>query len=384
MLRFERMTKSRLKKKGHARTVRESLKHHFVPHAENNYHPQIFHSKRAIFYSLFFIAIKAFVIGFSVFLPFEAYMASDVLTAQANKILALTNDVRVKEGIPTLDRVVLLDQTASARALDMAENGYFSHAGPDGHTFAYFMKATNHRYVTSGENLAMGFQTANEVVDAWIKSPGHYENLIEPEFKEFGIGISEGVYDGASTIFIAEHFGDLISLQKESVPTTTDTGAKEYVQVASAPQQTPTTVTATMVIPLKEAPSVSPTALTQVADALPTIVSSTPIVIETHGGSTGTVLGVAAIDTSDHEPPPIRHTINAGIASPLVRYSQAKSWFSGFTTVFSVSSWVYAAFLIFFAAALAFSLMLEFRKHHPHAIARAVGMIGLLFVLWKF
>jgi hypothetical protein len=76
--------------------------------------------------------------------------------------------------------------------------------------------------------------------------------------------------------------------------------------------------------------------------------------------------------------------MNAGTRpSPLDTYVHAKSWFDGFFTVFSVSSWTYAAFLNFFAGALAFSLAIEFRRHYPNAVMKAAELIALLLVLWK-
>jgi len=360
------------KKKAHTKTVRASLKHHFIPHKGNNYHPHIFHSKRAIFYSVFFIAIKVFVVGYAVFLPSQAYMAPDVLTAQASRILALTNDLRTEKGLHTLMRATPLDTSASARTLDMVEKGYFSHTGPDGHTLSYFMKLTGHKYITAGENLALGFKTADEVVDAWVKSPTHYENLIDPNFKEFGIGIGEGAYNGADTIFIAEHFGEPISSEATSTPVATTTGTKEASRVALAPRQ------AQIVVPI---PTLTPPVSGSLADS--SIPSSTLAMDEIVQASTAT--GIVA-GVSDRESPFVDEWTNDGtnVSSPWEKYAHAKSWFAGFFTVFSVSHWVYMAFLFFFVAALMLSLAIEFRKHHPHAVMKAAGLIGLLFVLWKF
>jgi len=365
------MPKPRAKKKAHAKTVRESLKHHFIPHEGNNYHPHIFHSKRTIFYSFFFIAIKVFVIGYAALLPIQAYMAPDVLTAQANKILALTNDVRAKDGLHALDRAALLDRSAEARASDMAENGYFSHTGPNGHTLGYFMKLTDHRYVNTGENLALGFLTAEEVVDAWVKSPSHYANLVDADFKEFGIGIGEGMYEGGATIFIAEHFGDPISLETQA-RAAPETDTKETPRVALSQQQAQKTV-------------YTPTPTTSVEGSLTdsNIPPSAPAVVEIAqvATATGIVAGASNSESSSAD-----EWTNAGstMSSPLEKYVHAKSWFAGFFTVFSVSRWVYMAFLTFFAAALMLSLAIEFRKHHPHAVMKAVGLIGLLVVLWRF
>jgi hypothetical protein len=70
--------------------------------------------------------------------------------------------------------------------------------------------------------------------------------------------------------------------------------------------------------------------------------------------------------------------------SPWQKYTNAKSWFSGFISVFSVSSWVFLTFLLFFAGALTLSLILEVKKLHWHVLPKASLLIALLFVLWRF
>jgi hypothetical protein len=188
-------------------SVKHALKHHFIPHEGNDYHPHALHLKRAIAYGAFFSAIKVFAIVFAIVLPAEAFLAPDVLQGQADKIIALTNGVRREQGLPDLDKNAILVTSATLKAEDMNAQKYFSHVSPDGHRLSYFLSKAGYRYKTAGENLAVGFSNADEVVNAWMKSPTHYSNLIDSDFEEFGIGLVAGVFEGEPTVFVAQHFG---------------------------------------------------------------------------------------------------------------------------------------------------------------------------------
>lgn len=59
----------------------------------------------------------------------------------------------------------------------------------------------------AGENLAMQFTEANEVEEAWMVSPLHRANIVNKKYTDIGIGISTGLYNGSSTIYVVQLFG---------------------------------------------------------------------------------------------------------------------------------------------------------------------------------
>lgn len=76
---------------------------------------------------------------------------------------------------------------------DMAVNNYFSHTGRDGSSPWDRMKAAGYtNYRAAGENIAAGQPTPEAVVDGWLKSPGHCANIMNPNFKELGVGYFAG------------------------------------------------------------------------------------------------------------------------------------------------------------------------------------------------
>lgn len=186
--------------------MRRHLKKYFIPHAENDYHPHILHTKRAVLYSALLLASKALVVGLVLALPLPAFVTPDVLDAQKEKLFRLTNDLRVQAGVEPLFEHSKLGRSSDLKATDMAEHEYFSHVGPRNHTLQYFLSQANYSYQVAGENLAMGFSEADEVFAAWLKSPTHYHNLIDSDFTESGIALAGGMYKSAPTVYVANHF----------------------------------------------------------------------------------------------------------------------------------------------------------------------------------
>jgi uncharacterized protein YkwD len=81
---------------------------------------------------------------------------------------------------------------ALGHASDMAEHNYFEHQDLAGHTPADRVRAVGYREKLVGENIAYGPKTAEEVVQGWLDSPGHCENIMDPRFAEMGIAYAAG------------------------------------------------------------------------------------------------------------------------------------------------------------------------------------------------
>lgn len=220
-----------MKKRTHLATLARTLKHHFVPHAGNDYHPHALRTKWALVYGGALLATKALVVVYALALPVTAFLAPDVLAGQQAKIITLSNAVREEKGLPPLALASKLTNSAQSKADDMAANGYFSHQSPAGHGLSFFLGKADYKYSSAGENLAMGFSDAAAVVDGWVRSPKHYANLVDPDFQQFGVGVEEGEYGGKPTVFVAQHFGTPLAL----APDAPQLPAPEPTAVASVP-----------------------------------------------------------------------------------------------------------------------------------------------------
>jgi uncharacterized protein YkwD len=86
-----------------------------------------------------------------------------------------------------------LEQAATIHTLDMAEKNYFNHISNSGSNPGVRISGTGYSWRTYGENIAMGYNTEREVIEGWLKSPGHCKNIMNKNFKEMGIA-REGTY----------------------------------------------------------------------------------------------------------------------------------------------------------------------------------------------
>ncbi len=81
---------------------------------------------------------------------------------------------------------------ARVHSKDMAERNFFDHVNPDGESpFDRMMKA-GYSFFTAGENIAAGNDTAEATMQQWMESDGHCANIMNPDFKEIGVGYHPG------------------------------------------------------------------------------------------------------------------------------------------------------------------------------------------------
>lgn len=119
-----------------------------------------------------------------------------VLLKAANEALDLVNEERAEAGLSDLSWSNGLAAAANVRAEELPD--LFSHTRPDGSDW-YTVDAN----IMFGENLAEFYNTPEEVVDAWMNSPSHKENIMDGEYGTCGIAI----YKDGSQYYWAQEFG---------------------------------------------------------------------------------------------------------------------------------------------------------------------------------
>ncbi|MES2931445.1 MAG: CAP domain-containing protein [Patescibacteria group bacterium] len=149
----------------------------------------------------------------------------------AAEVATLTNKERSEKDIPALQRNSLLDQAAQMKAQDMAANGYYAHVSPDGVTPMHWVGKAGYKYLIIGENLVVNRTDAEQVVDAFMGSPGHRANILRTDFTEIGIGVANGVYKGKDATFTVQIFA--APYPQQAAP------KKEVPKVAVKPVSTP-------------------------------------------------------------------------------------------------------------------------------------------------
>jgi uncharacterized protein YkwD len=99
-------------------------------------------------------------------------------------VLCLVNLERTERHLPQLVASDKLDRSAQDWTDSMVGSDDFSH----GSAFMNRITATGFDWTTVGENIATGYETPAAVVKAWMRSPGHCANILDPAYREVGTG----------------------------------------------------------------------------------------------------------------------------------------------------------------------------------------------------
>lgn len=102
------------------------------------------------------------------------------------QVVNLVNVERAKEGLAPLFVDKNVQTAAQVRAVEIKTS--FSHTRPNGSNFSTALKEQGVSYRRSGENIAWGQRTPEEVVKAWMNSAGHRANIMNKNFTKIGVG----------------------------------------------------------------------------------------------------------------------------------------------------------------------------------------------------
>jgi len=126
----------------------------------------------------------------------------------SDKILEYVNIERQKEGLHPLQEDYLLTLAASLKMDDMIKYDYFSHTNPiNNKKWSEFIRESGYVYKKIGENLAIGYNDPKNVVEAWMKSPTHRENILSDRFIHSGIVHQKVLYYNKETVILVHFFG---------------------------------------------------------------------------------------------------------------------------------------------------------------------------------
>lgn len=171
---------------------------------------------RIVFYPLFAIAIVLAFIAGAVFNNPEKpdnsnyskkSNSSNISATSDLSLIEYVNQVRAANNVPPLTEDAGLNATAKIKGDDIAARNYWSHTDPDGVPFQVVMLRDRPGLQTYGENLAECFTTNKAAADAWVASPGHFKNMIDPRYAIIG---SYSVWDqDKNCTIMVNHFGGL-------------------------------------------------------------------------------------------------------------------------------------------------------------------------------
>jgi uncharacterized protein YkwD len=146
--------------------------------------------------------------------PFSPPAHQDA-AAISRRVLQLTNTARAQprrcgpqafSAAPPLTLNATLERVALAYAQELASHGYMDHTGRDGSSPAQRVTRSGYRWRETGENLASGIMSPDEVVAGWLGSSPHCANLMDPAYTEVGIGFGVNARDERG-VYWAMEFG---------------------------------------------------------------------------------------------------------------------------------------------------------------------------------
>jgi len=175
----------------------------FIPCKVNQYRPKVLNGNFLLYFGLILLILKLAVVPFLFYLPHTSFFAD--LTKSG--LFELSNSARRHLDISPLNEDPTLNTAAYLKAKHMMEQGYFAHYSPDGVTPWYWLEISGYGYRMAGENLAIGFLESEQVHSAWMNSPTHKKNILNPEFKEMGIAVIKDNFQGKEMTLVVQFFG---------------------------------------------------------------------------------------------------------------------------------------------------------------------------------
>jgi len=134
--------------------------------------------------------IRHYLTAIAVALALAAPVSAQKATVET--VIDAMNAERASHGVAPLHIDPKLSAAAADRIADMFDGHYFSHFSPTGVQPWDWVEQEGYDYREVGENLALGYPTAPEIVDGWMHSPAHRANVLGGQFDEVGVAVAEG------------------------------------------------------------------------------------------------------------------------------------------------------------------------------------------------
>src|SRR3989344_3697523 len=233
------------------------FEHIFLPHESNNHRARMLHPTGLLLILTSFIGLQLLLQPVSQRLPFILGYASQI---PPEEIVQLTNVKRQADGLSVLRLDSQLSSAALAKASDMFARDYWAHVSPIGTQPWFFITQSGYSYRYAGENLARDFSDPQSIVNAWINSPTHRENLLSSKYQDIGVAVIDGQLGGQETTLVVQLFGTKLSSAQAVSQTSSFTvlaAAPVDLSPTPAPVVSPVPITTSTPVPLTNPFSVS-------------------------------------------------------------------------------------------------------------------------------
>lgn len=186
----------------------EYLRHLLVPHHTNNFRAKLLHVDFLLLYIALFFCMT---FSFKTVHRLDPTILGFATNIHIDQLLSSTNQKRAEAGLSNLKLNAQLSEAAAEKAKHMFTNNYWAHTSPSGATPWDFIIESGYTYSVAGENLAKNFSDSTGVVEAWMNSPSHRENLLRAQYEDIGFAVVNGVLNGEETTLVVQMFGKPLS-----------------------------------------------------------------------------------------------------------------------------------------------------------------------------
>jgi uncharacterized protein YkwD len=116
--------------------------------------------------------------------------------SREERVLVMVNQARADYGLAPVEWHDGAAAVALEHSQDMAARNFFDHVNPEGQTPGDRLAEGNVELTGWGENIAAGYLTADAVMEGWMNSPGHRDNILNPMWTHLGVGVTDPVQPG--------------------------------------------------------------------------------------------------------------------------------------------------------------------------------------------
>ena len=125
------------------------------------------------------------------------------------EICRLANDQRrIDRRLGKLSLDTKLTKVAQSFAADMARRQYFSHDTPEGKSLADRANTGGIKWRALAENIAVGYKDPEAVMEGWMNSNGHKNNILGRPYGRLGVGVAKGKYKNREVLYWVQVFAD--------------------------------------------------------------------------------------------------------------------------------------------------------------------------------
>jgi len=149
-----------------------------------------------------------------------------VFAISASELVAEINAERASRGLSVLLEDSRLDKAGENKSRALRDRGLLEHTKTaEGVPWSYVAE-TGYEYSSAGENLAVAVDGDFNVLEDWLQSSAHRENVLNKNYVNIGVGITKGTFGGTSAEYVVAYFAtpkQSDNLHKSEISGNTDT-----------------------------------------------------------------------------------------------------------------------------------------------------------------